>query len=160
MTPHGVRGEVRLLPYAFPCPTLRKDLTVFLQDKTGEMMGVYVVESVRPHAPFLLVRLQGVTSRAQAQALREAVVAVQEDLLPPLQEGEFYYYQVIGLRVLTTAGEEVGKIFQVFYSGGHDVWVVRQGKKEYMIPVTEDIVRTIDIPGRRAVIEPIQGLLE
>src|SRR5204862_105972 len=53
---HGVRGELRLLPYAFPCSTLQKGLTVFLQGKTGPACA-YTVESVRPHAPFVLVRL-------------------------------------------------------------------------------------------------------
>lgn len=156
---HGVRGELRFLPYAFPCPTLRKGLAVSLQGKTGPA-GWYTVESVRPHAPFVLLRLQGITSLEQAQTLRDAILSVEEGLLPPLQEGEFYYYQIIGLQVWTTAGERVGTIAQVFFSGGHDIWVVRQGKKEYMIPVTEEIVRSIDIPGGRVIIEPIAGLLD
>ncbi|MBI3301998.1 MAG: 16S rRNA processing protein RimM [Deltaproteobacteria bacterium] len=156
---HGVRGELRLLPYAFPCPTLQKSLAVSLQGKTGPAHW-YTLESVRPHAPFVLVRLQGVNSLEQAQALHGAVVSVEEDRLPPLREGEFYYYQAIGLHVFTTAGEPIGTIAQVFFSGGHDIWVVRQGKKEYLLPVTEEVVRTIDIPGGRAIIEPIEGLLE
>jgi 16S rRNA processing protein RimM len=156
---HGVRGEMRLLPHAFPCPTLRKGLVVSLQGKTGPACQ-YILESVRSHAPFILVKFQGVNSLDQARALRDAVIAVEKDLLPPLQEGEFYYYQVIGLNVLTTAGEPVGTVAEVFFSGGHDVWVVRQGKKEYLIPVTDEIVRAIDIPGGQAVIEPMPGLLE
>ena len=156
---HGVRGELRLLPYAFPCSTLQKGLTVFLQGKTGPACA-YTVESVRPHAPVVLVRLQGVESFDQARTLRDTVVSVEEDRLPPLREGEFYYYQVIGLKVYTTTNEQIGTITQVFFSGGHDVWVVRQGKKEYLIPVIEEIVRTIDIPGGQAIIEPMEGLLE
>jgi len=138
---------------------LQKGLTVFLQGKTDPACA-YTLESVRPHAPFVLVRLQGVNSLDQARALRDIVVSVEEDLLPPLQDGEYYYYQVIGLKVCTTASEQIGTIAQVFFSGGHDVWVVRQGKKEYLIPVTDEIVRSIDIPGGQAIIEPIEGLLE
>src|SRR5262245_31765006 len=66
---HGVRGELRLLPYAFPCHTLKKDIPVFLQDQHGQTRS-YIVEGVRPRAPFMLVRLRGVDSLAQAQALR------------------------------------------------------------------------------------------
>ncbi len=159
VTTHGVRGELRLLPYAFPCHTLRKGLTVWVQEKTGPGRS-YTVTSVRPHAPGVLVKLQGVDSLAQAQALREAIVSVEETQLAPLREGEFYYCQVIGLKVRTQAGEELGTIVQVFFSGGHDVWVVRRGKEEYLIPVTEEIVRSIDIPRGQAIIEPIAGLLE
>jgi len=106
------------------------------------------------------MKLQGVDTLNQAQALRESVVSVAETELAPLQDGEFYYCQVIGLKVRTGAGNELGTIAQVFFSGGHDVWVVRQGKEEYLIPVTEEIVRSIDIPGGQAIIEPIAGLLE
>ena len=150
---------MRFLPYAFPCPTLQKDLTVFLTGKEGSVC-LSTVDSVRRHAPFLLIRFQGITALEQAQELRDSVVSVEEHLLPPLQEGEFYYHQIMGLDVVTMAGECIGSIVHIFFSGGHDVWVVRQGKEEHMIPVTDEIVRSIDIAGRRAVIEPLPGLLE
>lgn len=156
---HGVRGELRFLPYAFPCPTLQKDLTISLTGQEG-LVHLLTVESVRPQAPFLLVRLQGITSLEQANELRDSIVSVEEHVLPPLQDGEFYYYQVIGLDVVTTAGESIGSIVRVFFSGGHDIWVVRQGETEHMIPVTDEIVRSLDIAGGRAVIEPLSGLLE
>jgi 16S rRNA processing protein RimM len=89
---HGVRGELRFLPYAFPCPTFKKDLTISLTGKDG-LVRLLTVESVRPHSPFLLVRLQGITSLEQANELRDSIVSVEEHILPPLQDGEFYYYQ-------------------------------------------------------------------
>lgn len=155
---HGLRGELRLLPYSFPCPTLRKGIEVSLQGTTGPACR-YTVEEVRPHASSLLLKLQGVDSREQAQALRDTVVLVEESLLPPLQEGEFYYYQVKGLQVVTTAGELVGIIADIFFSGSHDIWVVRQDQEEHLIPVIDEIVKSIDIPAGQAVIEPIPGLL-
>lgn len=132
---------------------------MWIQDKTGSSRA-YGVTSVRPQAPGLLVKLHGVDSLAQAQALRASSVLVEETQFAPLRDGEFYYWQVIGLKVRTQTGEELGTIAQVFFSGGHDVWVVRQGEEEYLIPVTEEIVRSIDIPGGQAIIEPIAGLLE
>ena len=180
---HGVRGELRLLPYAFPCPTIRKGLVVQLQnphnpkdlkdlpkdpnESSGKCCSA-VIEKVRLHKPFVLIALEGISSREQAHALRDMIVAVEEHELPPLQDGEFYYYQVIGLTVLTTSGEELGTIEEVFFSGGHsggndvghDVWVVQKGKQEYLIPATEEIVRRIDIPNKQAVIEPLDGLLD
>jgi len=159
VAPHGVRGELRLLPYAFPCQTLQKGLTVWVQDKTGPSQA-YTITQVRPHAPCLLVKFQGVDSRSQAQALRNTTLSVAEALLLPLQDGEFYYYQVIGLKVQTPAGKQLGTIAQVFFSGGHDIWVVQRGQEEYLIPVTEEVVRAIDIPGGNVIIEPIAGLLE
>jgi 16S rRNA processing protein RimM len=108
----------------------------------------------------VLVKLEGVDSLTQAETLCDTTLSIAEEQLPPLGEGEFYYYQVIGLSVYTTSGAPVGIITQVFFAGGHDVWVVQQGKKEHLIPVIEEIVRMIDIPGKRAIIEPFEGLLE
>jgi 16S rRNA processing protein RimM len=156
---HGVRGQLRFFPNAFPCLTLREGVAVSLKGKDG-MVRLLTVESVRPQAPFLLIRFQDITSLEQAQELRDAIVFAAEEMLPPLEEGEFYYYQVVGLQVFTTSEEPIGVIAQVFFSGGHDVSVVRHGKKEYMIPVTDEVVRSIDIPGGRVVIEPLEGLLD
>ena len=156
---HGVRGEIRLLPYAFPCQTLAKGLTVFLLEKDDEVRP-YTIVGIRSHRPFVLLKLETIDSLERAETLREKTLAVEESVLPPVQDGEFYYYQVIGLSVRTTAGREIGVISQVFFSGGHDIWVVQEGKKEYLIPVTEEIVRVIDIPGGHVVIEPLDGLLD
>lgn len=160
MNTHGVRGDLRLLPHAFPCRSLHPGLTVFLQDAQGQLLHTHTVVGARPRAPFIIVKLDGVDSIDQAETLRDLTVAVEETVLPPLEEGEFYYYQVIGLTVRTTAGTDIGEITQVFFSGGHDIWVVRQGAKEHLIPVIEDIVRSIDIPGKLAIIEPLPGLLD
>jgi 16S rRNA processing protein RimM len=154
-----MRGELRFLPYVFPCPTLQKGLTLSLHGKDGQERELKV-ESVRLHPPVVLVRFHTITTLDQAQALRNAVVSVEEHFLPPLQDGEFYYYQVVGLSVFTVTGEEIGTVAHVFFSGGHDVWVVQRGKKEYMIPVTEEVVRSLDIPNGRVIIEPMAGLLE
>lgn len=156
---HGVRGELRFLPYAFPCPTLQIGLTVSLTGSGGQVRHV-TVESVRTQPPCLLIRFEGIISLEQAQALCNSVVSVEDHELPPLQDGEFYYHQMIGLDVVTHTGESIGSIAQVFFTGGHDVWIVRQGKAEYMIPVIDEIVRSIDFAGRRAVIEPLPGLLD
>ncbi len=156
---HGVRGEIRLLPYAFPCQTLAKGLTVFLLEKDDEIRP-YTIVGIRSHRPFVLLKLETIDSLELAETLREKTLAVEESVLPPVQDGEYYYYQVIGLSVRTTAGREIGVISQVFFSGGHDIWVVQEGKKEYLIPVTEEIVRVIDIPGGHVVIEPLDGLLD
>jgi 16S rRNA processing protein RimM len=133
-------------------------MTVFLSEKDGETLP-YTIASLRSHRSFVLLKLETIDSLELAESLREKVLAVEESVLPPVQEGEFYYYQVIGLPVRTTAGLDIGVITQVFFSGGHDIWVVQEGKKEYLIPVTEEIVRVIDIPGGQIVIEPLEGLL-
>ena len=150
---------MRLLPHHFPCPTLRDAVTVLLQSQ-GAAPVAYQVEEARPHRPFILLKLKGVDSIEAARALMGATLVVEERDLPPLADGEFYYYQVIGTEVMTTSGVVLGTIKQVFFTGGHDVWVVRCGEREYLIPVIDEVVRSLDIPGKKAIIEPQEGLLD
>src|SRR5215203_4335535 len=73
---HGVRGEVRLLPYAFPCQTLAKGLTVFLLEEDGRAVP-YLIVSLRSHRPFALLKLETIDSLELAEALRGRVLAVE-----------------------------------------------------------------------------------
>ena len=156
---HGVRGEVRFLPHSSPCPTLRPGLRVTLC-KTDASQEEVELKQVRPHAPFLLLKFVGVDSRDRAEALRESGLFVDESDLPQLRAGEFYHYQVIGLPVRTLTQESIGTIEEVLTTPGHDVFVVRDGEKEYLIPVVEEVVRTISIEERQIIIDPPAGLLE
>jgi 16S rRNA processing protein RimM len=87
-------------------------------------------------------------------------VLVELSDLPPLKPGEFYYFQVVGIEVHLSDGRRLGKIEDVFSTGANDVWVVRVNGREVLIPVIADVVKEIDIAGRRAIVEPIPGLLE
>ena len=156
---HGVRGEVRLLPHSSPCLTLRPGLRVMLRKPDASEEEVEL-KQVRPHAPFLLLKFVGVDSRDRAEALRESGLFVDESDLPQLRAGEFYHYQVIGLPVRTLTQESIGTIEEVLTTPGHDVFVVRDGEKEYLIPVVEEVVRTVSIEERLVIIDPPEGLLE
>ncbi|HTD26624.1 MAG TPA: ribosome maturation factor RimM, partial [Candidatus Elarobacter sp.] len=79
---------------------------------------------------------------------------------PPPAEDEFYYHEVVGFRVETTGGESLGAVAETFPTGLNDVWVVRGGGREHLIPVVADVVRAIDRATRRIVIEPLPGLLD
>jgi 16S rRNA processing protein RimM len=114
-----------------------------------------------PHGRgLLLVTLAGCDDRNAAEALTGFRVLVDAEALPPPAEDEFYWHEVIGLRVETTAGAPVGTIAECFATGANDVWVVRDGAREHLIPVIADVVRTIDRAGGRVVIEPLPGLLD
>ena len=80
--------------------------------------------------------------------------------VPPAEPGEFYYYEAIGCEVFLTDGTRLGAIEEVFSNCAHDIWVVRDGKREVLVPVIEDVVKAMDFAARRVTIEPIPGLLD
>ncbi len=156
---HGVRGEVRLRPHSSPCPTLQPGLCVTLRKK-DDWEETFELIQVRPHASFILLKFAGIDSRDRAEALRDTILLVEETALPQLHAGEFYHYQLIGLPIQTMTKEPVGTIAEILTTPGHDVFVVRNGEKEYLIPVVEEVIRTIAIEGRLVIIDPPEGLLE
>ncbi len=105
------------------------------------------------------VVLEGVDDADAAQALRGGAVMVAAASLPPLKEGEFYYFQIAGAEVMLTDGRRLGTIEDIMSTGGHDVWVVRDGEHEVLVPVIADVVKAMDLEARRVTIEAVPGLL-
>jgi 16S rRNA processing protein RimM len=118
------------------------------------------VEAVQRHRRGVLIKVAGIDSRTDAEAWIGMVVSLPEDRLPAPGENEFYYYEMVGFRVRTTEGKELGRIRETFPTGSNDVWVVVDESREYLIPVIQDVVRTIDRPARTVTIEPMKGLLD
>ncbi len=155
---HGLRGALRVR-LDNPPSDLQANARV-LVDQNGTLVEYRVRSASRAGHGSLKMELEGIDYIAQAQALRGAELYIAVDDLPPIAEHEFYYFQVVGLRVETTDGQLLGKIDEVFFNGSNDVWVVKNDAREILVPVIDDVVRQIDLEGGRVVIEAIPGLLD
>ena len=108
----------------------------------------------------MLVSLAGCESADAARALTGRLLALPEDAALPPGPGRFYPWQLEGCRVLTEDGRLVGEVAAVERSPAHDLWVVRDGAREHLIPAVAEIVSEVDLAARRVVIRPPEGLLE
>ena len=121
----------------------------------------YKVAAVQPAGRGTFkVQIEGVTGAENAAVFGGAAVLVRSASLPATTAREFYYFQAIGCRVVTTSGLVVGRIEEVFSNGAHDVWVIRDNLAEHLVPVIEHIVRDIDWSARQVTIEAVPGLLD
>jgi 16S rRNA processing protein RimM len=163
---HGIRGEVRLLPYNPSTTVVHPGLRVTLRRDRAE--HEVVIAAARRHKQFILLTVDGVASVTAAEGLVGSEVCVPAQTLPSLARDEVYHFQLIGLEVVTTGGTRVGTIREMFTTGANDVCVVERDteeargaqQREVMIPFIADIVKDVDLAGRRVVIEPLPGLLE
>jgi 16S rRNA processing protein RimM len=121
----------------------------------------YQIREARPlnHGAVKIV-LEGLHDPASAEALKGATVLIDAAGLPPTEPSEFYYYEAIGCVVHTTDGRALGTIEEVFATGANDVWVVRDGPIEVLVPVITDVVKSMDFAARSVVIEVVPGLLD
>jgi len=121
------------------------------------------VESVRFHRGEALVKLAGVETMDQADALRGLVLGLRVRDLPPLADSEYYHHQLEGLDVLDAQGVVLGRVASVRDNPGHDLLVVVPSDGDsgaFMVPLVEAFVREVDLGRRRIVVDLPAGLAE
>ncbi|MDT8320758.1 MAG: ribosome maturation factor RimM [Xanthomonadales bacterium] len=117
-----------------------------------ELEAVHILQA-RKHGKHLLVLLENIDGREQAEALIGQSIAVYRDELPELGEDEFYWLDLIGLAVQLDDGRELGVIDRMLATGANDVMVVR-GDKERLIPfVTGQYVKKVDLEAGAVVVD-------
>jgi 16S rRNA processing protein RimM len=141
---HGVHGVVRVLPYGETLASRTKGDALYLRPPAGGVREL-TLDAFTWHQRNWLAHFVGFTSREASQELTGQELFLPEDQLPQLEEGEYYHYQLIGLRVETDDGSFLGLLREILTAGSHDVYVVEHGDKEILIPATEQVVLAIDL---------------
>lgn len=162
LRPHGVRGELFIQVLTDYPDRIGSLETVYLaEDIDGAGAVAHTIVSARRHRTGVVLRLEALCSRDQADVVRDAWVLVAYEDAIPLEEGEFYLFQLIGLEVVTRAGEALGRIEDVLETGANDVYVVNGGPHgEVLIPAVPHVVLDVDLDARRVTVELPHGLLE
>ena len=162
--PHGVRGELKIAP-DMEDPTRFEALDAVYVGPDSGRVTKHRIASVRyqetKRGITVILQLEGIEDRGDAEVITKQHLYAPEDALPPLEEGELFVHDLIGLAVATEAGEEIGKVSNVLEHPAHDVYVVhRPGHPEQMIPAVDEFIVEIDLDAEQIVIRPIEGLLE
>lgn len=161
LRPHGVRGEVRMRVLTdFPERISTLEAVYVGRGPASPDVTRYRVKHMRMHQAYGLLKLDGVNDRNQAELLRDLFVMVPIEHAVPLEEGEFYLFQLIGLRVQTAAGETLGVLSDVIETGANDVYVVDSPTYgEILLPAIDDVIVHTDIAAGVMIVNLIEGLL-
>ena len=144
--PHGLRGDLIFLPYVADFDILPDliDRSVILKHHTAPTLNRRVLDCFQFHKR-VLVRLEGCRDVDQAEALRDYELLIPRHSFPPLPEGEYYWFAIEGLTVYDAVGSNLGVITEIIHTGSNDVYVVRQGEREVLVPALKETVQTIDL---------------
>ena len=158
---HALRGQVRVRYFGDGPDSLLSLSTVRLaESRDAARSDFYAVTfSGLGRKGEARLGLQGITDRGAAEELRGLLVLAEEGQLEPPEEGEYYWHQLIGMEVWTDTGKPVGTLEKILDTGGHDVYVVRKGERETLVPAVRDVIQKVDVAGKRMVIHAIEGLL-
>lgn len=161
LRPHGVRGELRMRVFTdYPERIAEKPHLILAENEDGKKARQIKLESVRMHQNYALVKFEGVDDRDAADLLRELLVLVAIDDAIPLEEGEFYLYQVIGLQVITDEGETLGTVKEVMETGANDVYIVdTEHYGEVLLPAIPSIILKTDVEAGIVTVHIMDGLL-
>jgi 16S rRNA processing protein RimM len=148
---HGIRGEIKAEPLTDFPERFQPGSRLWI-DETQ-----YAVERGRWKGRSVILKLRGVSTRNEAEALPGKELRVPE--AAPLPDADVYYvHDLIGLRVEDAAGEALGELSDVFSTGSNDVYVVRGERGELLLPALDDVVKQIDVKAGRIVVAIPDGI--
>jgi len=158
--PHGVKGELKIELLTDHPDRFASLSRVFLTSPRGEerQCTVAAVRSGRDGKPLLL--LTGYDSPEKARELNGWLVQIPEEEAVPLPEGQYYWFELIGMEVESESGERLGRIVDIFPTGSNDVYVMQAGQREIYLPATKEVIRQVDRTAKRMVIHVMEGLLD
>jgi 16S rRNA processing protein RimM len=137
---HGLRGEVKFRYYNETGSDFLQYHSFFI-DRDDKKISLKAIET-RLQGNLFVIRFSGLDTLEKVQPLLKKELFVAEKDLPPLDEGEYYDYQLIGLKAIGADGGPVGTIKDVMHTGANDILVV-QGVEELLVPMTEDYIMDI-----------------
>jgi 16S rRNA processing protein RimM len=158
--PFGVKGEMKIEPMTDFPERFKKLKRVFLVSPQGKEIECSI-RSVRYDAGgSLFLLFSGYDSPEKAKELNGWLIKLPREEAVPLPEGSYYWFELIGMEVVSENGEKLGTIVDVFETGSNDVYVMKQGRKETYIPAIKDVVKQVDRINKRMVIHLMDGLME
>ena len=155
----GNKGEVRVAPYT---DDLRRfeflsEVILVSPDQTEKISKT--VQDIWLHKNFVILKLKGIDDIGEALEYRNYEVKIAEEELLPLAEDEFYVDDLIDSTVILPDERILGKVLDVIDTGGTDILIIKGDTKEYMIPMSKEYIKKIDIKANKIFIDPVNGIL-
>lgn len=153
LRPHGRKGDLRIR-YFNPDPLFILNYhRLFLLDQRRGIFRPFKVKQVSISKGNVILTLEGINDRDAAERWSQSSIYVHRDDLPPLEEGEYYYADIIGLKVFTEEGEYVGEVVNIFSTGSNDVYEIKGPKKEIMLQASNDVIKEINLKERKMIVK-------
>lgn len=156
---HGLKGTSKIQSYAESLEIFKSVTTLLVSSPDGNEKR-YEIDWIKSHSRGALLALKEVTDREQARSLIGSELYINKADLPKLEVGTYYWFDLIGVNVYTSDGRYIGRLDSIIETGANDVYVVKDGDKEILVPALESVVKSIDIESKIMRVELPEGLEE
>ncbi len=154
----GLRGELRIIPTTDFTDRFQSGYQFIATTARGEQVEV-TLQHARSHKTFLLLQFRGYTSINEVEKWKGGELFVTEDNLAPLEDGEYYFHQLLGLNVLTEDRQPVGVISDILQTGANDVYVIKRDlQKDLLLPAIDECIIETDLKNKQMIVRILPGL--
>ena len=155
----GIRGQLRVIPFAGDASSISKLESVTLKSPTG-VMEEFPVVSAKAHGKRVILTLKPFDNINQVLHLVGREIYADRGTLPELPSDEYYWSDLLGLQGVTEEGEALGELVDIIETGSNDVYVVKLNGREVLIPALEDVVLAVDLAAKSMTVSLPEGLLD
>ncbi|OPJ55634.1 ribosome maturation factor RimM [Alkalithermobacter paradoxus] len=152
----GLRGEMRVYPLTDYKERFEEIQWVYIGD---DFNNKHFIEKVRYKNSMVILKIKGIDDINQVERLKNKYLVIPRENARELEEDTYFIADLIGLEVYTVNGEYVGILEDVMQPGANDVYVIKNGSKEYLIPAIKQFVPHINMNERKIIIDPIEGMI-
>ena len=154
---HGVRGEIKVFPTTDDAQRFKKLKKVYLD--TGKEKMELEITSVRFFKNLVILKFKGIDNINDIEKYKGKDLLVTREQAVPLEEDEYFIYDIIGAKVVTEDGKDFGELKEVLQTGANDVYVVETTEgKEILLPVIDECILDIDIENKIVMAHIMPGL--
>jgi len=157
--PHGIQGQVEIMPFTdFPERRFSAGACLGVDLPKGEIKKL-TVDQVTSKRGNVLVKFEDFSTEKEARALTGLCLWVEEDQVFPLNEGHYYHFELVGLKVVERE-QEKGEVVEVIPGPACDYLLVREAKKDYLLPLIQVFVINIDLTAGLIKVDCPEGFWE
>lgn len=131
---------------------------VIVENSIGTQKIFTIKSAERINEKMIIIEFEEITSVNEAKKLLESKIYVRREQLGEISEDEFYLVDLINMNVVTSEGENIGKVTDVFSTAAHDIYVVNEGENEIMIPAVDEFVKEVNFEKRVIIVKLIEGM--
>ena len=154
---HGIRGNLRVKTYTETSAFFSTGQPLFIKDKEGGIR-LFEVAWAEPYKQGFRVAFKDVPDRNTAEGLVGLDILIDQAELPELEDGSYYWANLMGMEVWTKDNRMIGHIESIIETGANDVYVVRENQNETLIPAIESVVLEIDLKKKAMTVDLPEGL--
>jgi 16S rRNA processing protein RimM len=155
---YGIKGKIKVYPASEILQGFSPGDHIWLKGR-DEKDRRYHLTSIDLFKRHIVLGIEGISAADEAKGLVGCSVLVEKKRFKTLPEGEYYSFEILGLKVFTESGKLLGEVKEIVPTGSNDVYVVRDSDKEYLIPAIQSVIKEIDLKKGMVVIHPLEGLI-